>query len=78
MGGEQVRWPSSLARGPYGWPLVGTFGFTGLLILVLAAAVRDELPRSRASAVAVGLLALLRVALILPASGADVPMLHGI
>jgi hypothetical protein len=25
VGGEQVPWPSSLARGPHGWAQVGTF-----------------------------------------------------
>jgi len=45
--------------------------------LVLAAAVRDDLPRRRASAVAVGLLALLGVALILAGFRVDVPMLSG-
>jgi hypothetical protein len=40
VGGEQVPWPSSLARGPYGWTQVATFVITGLLIVVLAVAVR--------------------------------------
>ena len=59
VGGEQVPWPSSLARGPYGWAQVATFVITGLLIVVLAVAVRDQLPRRRASGFAVVLLALL-------------------
>ena len=42
VGGEQVPWPSSLARGPYGWAQVATFVITGLLIVVLAVAVRDR------------------------------------
>ena len=46
VGGEQVPWPSSLARGPYGWAQVATFVITGLLIVVLAIAVRDQLPHS--------------------------------
>lgn len=75
-GREQVPWPGSLARGPYGWVQVATFVITGLLILVLAA-VRDDLPRRRASAIAVGLLALLGVALILAAFRVHVPMLSG-
>ena len=41
VGGEQVPWPSSLARGPYGWAQVATFVITGLLIVVLAVAVRS-------------------------------------
>ena len=65
VGGEQVPWPSSLARGPYGWAQVATFVITGLLIVILAVAVRDQLPRRRASGFAVVLLALLGVALIL-------------
>ncbi|MFL6044252.1 MAG: DUF998 domain-containing protein [Propionibacteriaceae bacterium] len=77
VGGEQVPWPSSLARGPYGWVQVATFVITGLLILVLAVAARDDLPGRRASAVAVVLLALLGVALILAAFRVDVPMLSG-
>lgn len=77
VGGEQVPWPSSLAPGRYGWLQDATFVITGLLILVLAAAVRDDLPRRRASAVAVGLLALLGVALILAGFRVDVPMLSG-
>lgn len=69
VGGEQVPWPSSLARGPYGWAQVGTFATTGLLIAALAVAVRDELPHRRASSFAVVLLALLGVALLLAAFG---------
>ena len=75
VGGEQVPWPSSLARGPYGWAQVATFVITGLLIV--AVAVRDQLPRRRANCFAVGLLALLGVALILAAFRVDVPMLSG-
>jgi hypothetical protein len=77
LGGEQIPWPSSLARGPYGWVQVTTFVITGLLILILAAAVRDDLPRRRASAMGVVLLALLGVALILAGFRVDVPMLNG-
>ena len=50
VGGEQVPWPSSLARGPYGWTQAATFVVTGLLIVILAIAVRDQLPRRRAAA----------------------------
>jgi Protein of unknown function (DUF998) len=75
--GEQVPWPSSLARGPYSWAQVATFVITGLLIMVLAIAVRDQLPRKRASGFAVVLLALLGVALLLAAFRVDVPMLKG-
>jgi hypothetical protein len=28
VGGEQVPWPSSLARGPYGWAQIATFVIT--------------------------------------------------
>jgi hypothetical protein len=77
LGGGQVPWPSSLARGPYGWAQVATFLITGLLIVILAVAVRDRLPRRRASSFAVVLLAMLGVALILAASRVDVPMLSG-
>ena len=77
VGGEQVPWPSSLARGPYGWAQVATFVITGLLIVVLALAVRDELPRRRASGFAVVLLGLLGVALTLAAFRVDTPMLSG-
>jgi hypothetical protein len=77
VGGEQVPWPSSLARGPYGWAQVVTFLITGLLIVILAVAVRDQLPQRRASSFAVVLLALLGVALILAAFRVDVPMLSG-
>ena len=77
MGGGQVPWPSALARGPYGWAQVATFVVTGLLIVILAVAVRDQLPRRRASGFAVVLLALLGVALILAAFRVDTPMLTG-
>jgi hypothetical protein len=77
VGGEQVPWPSSLARGPYGWAQVVTFVITGLLIMVLAIAVRDQLPRKRASGFAGLLLGLLGVALILAALRVDAPMLKG-
>ena len=74
---EQVPWPSSLARGPYGWAQIATFAITGLLIVVLAVAIRDRLPQRRATGFAVMLLALLGVALILAAFRVDVPMLSG-
>jgi hypothetical protein len=77
VGGEQVPWPSSLARGPYGWAQIATFGITGLAIIAFAVALRDQLPRRRASRVAVVLLALLGVALILAALRVDTPMLSG-
>jgi hypothetical protein len=77
VGGEQVPWPSSLARGPYGWAQIATFVLTGLAIVALAVALRDQLPRRRASGVAVTLLALLGVALILAAFRVDTPMLSG-
>jgi hypothetical protein len=77
VGGEQVPWPSSLARGPYGWAQVATFVITGLLIVVLTVAVRDQLPHRRASGFAAILLGLLGVALILAAFRVDTPMLRG-
>jgi hypothetical protein len=77
VGGEQVPWPSWLARGPHGWAQVATFLITGLLIVILAAAVRDRLPRRRASSFAVVLLAVLGVALLLAAFRVDTPMLSG-
>ena len=77
VGGEQVPWPSSLARGPYGWAQIATFVITGLLILVLAVAVREQLPHRWASGFAVVSLALLGVALILAGFRVDVPMLTG-
>ena len=77
VGGEQVPWPSSLARGPYGWAQIATFVITGTLIVILAVAVRDQLPHRRASGFAVVLLALLGLALILAGFRVDVPMLSG-
>ena len=77
VGGQQVPWPSSLARGPYGWTQAATFVVTGLLIVILAIAVRDQLPRRRASSFAVVLLALLGVALMLAGFRVDAPMLSG-
>jgi hypothetical protein len=77
VGGEQVPWPSSLARGPYGWAQIATFAITGLLIVILAVAVRDQLPHRRASSFAVVMLTLLGVALILAGFRVDVPMLSG-
>ena len=50
---------------------------TGLLIGILGFAVRDQLPRRRASSFAVVLLVLLGVALILAAFRVDAPMLSG-
>ena len=76
VGGEQVPWPSSLARGPYGWAQVATFVITGLLIVILAVACAiscragQHVFRSRAAR-PVG------VALILAAFQVDVPMLSG-
>ena len=77
VGGGQVPWPSSLARGPYGWAQVATFVVTGLLIVILAVAVRDQLPHRRASSFAVVMLMLLGVALMLAAFRVDMPMLGG-
>jgi hypothetical protein len=77
VGGQQVPWPSSLGRGPYGWAQVATFVVTGLLIVILAVAVRDQLPHRRLSSFAVVLLALLGVALMLAAFRVDTPMLRG-
>ena len=77
VGGGQVPWPSSLARGPYGWAQVVTFVVTGLMIVILAAAVRDQLPRRRTRSFAIVLLALLGVALMLAAFSVDTPMLSG-
>lgn len=57
VGGEQVPWPSSLARGPHGWAQIATFVITGLLIVVLAVAIRDQLSQRRATGFAVMLLA---------------------
>jgi hypothetical protein len=37
FGGEQVPWPTSLARGSYGWAqMIATFVITGLLFMILA------------------------------------------
>jgi hypothetical protein len=52
---------------------VATFVVTGLLILILAVAVRDQLPRRQASSFAVVLLALLRMALMLAAFRVELP-----
>jgi uncharacterized protein DUF998 len=77
VGGEQVPWPSSLARGAYGWAQIATFLITGALILVLAVALPDQLPHRRASGFAVVLLGLLGASLMLAAFRVDVPMLSG-
>jgi Protein of unknown function (DUF998) len=77
VGGKQVPWPSSLARGPYGWVQIATFLITGALILVLAVASRDQLPSRRASGFAVVLLGLLGASMMLAAFRVDVPMLSG-
>jgi hypothetical protein len=77
VGGEQVPWPSSLGGGPYGWAQLATFVITGLLIVVLAVALRDQLPRRRARSFAVVLLAPVGVALLLAAFRVDTPMLSG-
>jgi hypothetical protein len=77
VGGEQVPWPSSLARGPHGWAQVATFVVTGLLIVLVAVAVGDQLPHRRASSFAVVMLTLLGVALMLAAFRVDAAMLSG-
>jgi Protein of unknown function (DUF998) len=77
MGGEQVPWPSSLARGPSAWAQIATFVVTGVLVVVFAVSLREALPGRRASKLAVALLGLLGVALILAAFPVDVPMLTG-
>jgi Protein of unknown function (DUF998) len=53
------------------------FLLTGLLIVILAVAVQDRLPRRRASSFAVVLLAFLGVALLLAAFRVDTLMLSG-
>jgi predicted membrane channel-forming protein YqfA (hemolysin III family) len=73
---EQVPWPSSLARRPYGWAQIATFVITGLLIVVLAVALRDQLPLRRASSSAVVMLALLGGAAA-RRFRVDTPMLSG-
>jgi hypothetical protein len=75
--GEQVPWPSSLARGPYGWAQIATFVITGLLIVILAVGGARSAAAQAASGFAVVLLALLGVALILAGFRVDVPMLSG-
>ena len=77
VGGEQVPWPSSLARGPHGWAQVATFVVTGLLIVLVAVAVGDQLPHRRASSFAVVMLTLLGVALMLAAFRVDAALLSG-
>ena len=78
VGGEQVPWPSSLARGPYGW--VGA----SCDLCRYGPADRDSGYRSTRSAAAeaggsfaVVLLALLGVALMLAGFRVDAPMLSG-
>jgi hypothetical protein len=77
VGGEEVPWPSSLARGPYAWVQVATFVITGLLVVLVAAALRGVLPRGGTGTLAVALLGLLGAALMLAAFRVDVPMLTG-
>ena len=77
VGGAEVPWPSSLARGPYAWAQIATFVITGLLVGVLAASLHERLPNRRPSQLAVALLGLLSAALMLAAFPVDVPMLTG-
>ena len=77
VGGAQVPWPSSLARGPYAWAQTATFVITGLLVGVLAVSLREGLPDRRASKLAMVLMGLLSTALILAAFPVDEPMLIG-
>ena len=77
VGGAELPWPSSLARGPYAWAQIATFVITGLLVGVLAASLREGLPNRRASQLAVALFGPLSAALILAAFPVDVPMLSG-
>jgi hypothetical protein len=77
VGGEEVPWPSSLARGPHAWEQIATFVLTGLLVVALAVSLRGALPRRRASTLAAALLGILGAALTLAAFRVDVPMLSG-
>lgn len=77
VGGEEVPWPSSLARGPHAWEQIATFVVTGLLVVLFAFSLRDNLPRRRAGSFAAALLGVLGAALMLAAFRVDVPMLRG-
>lgn len=72
-----VPWPSGLACGPYGWAQIATFAITGLLVGVLAVALRGRVPAGRAGTLAVVLLGLLGAALVLAACPVDASMLTG-
>jgi len=75
--GRKFRGRARWQPGPYGWAQIATFVITGLLIVILAVAVRGQLPRMWASGFAVVLLALVGVALILAGFRVDTPMLSG-
>ena len=77
VGGEQVPWPSSLARGPFAWAQIATFALTGFLVIVFALSLPEALPRRRSSRLAVVLVGLLGAGLGLSAFRVDVPMLTG-
>jgi Protein of unknown function (DUF998) len=77
VGGEQVPWPSALARGPHAWAQIATFVISGLLVGVLAVSLSERLPDRRTSKLAVVLMGLLGAALILAACPVDAPMLTG-
>jgi hypothetical protein len=77
VGGAQVPWPSSLARGPFGPAQIATFVIIGSLLGVLTASLRDGLPDTRASKLAMGMMGLLSAALILAEFPVDEPMLTG-
>jgi hypothetical protein len=77
VGGEEVPWPSSLARGPHAWAQIAAFVVTGLLVIAFAASLPDTLPRRRASTFAAALVGILGAALTLAAFRVDAPMLSG-
>ena len=62
--GAPLDWPSGLALGPYGWMLTLTFILCGLLIMVFAAGLRLDLPRTRLATVSIWFLVLAGIGMI--------------
>src|SRR6476659_2731069 len=71
VGGKSVPYPSCFTLGPPGWLQVGSFFFTGLLVIAFALGLRRVLPRRRLSTAGVALLTAFGAALAASSSKTD-------
>lgn len=77
IGGNDLPWPSCLALGPHGWVQVANFLAAGLLVILFARGLRQELPRGRIAAVGAALLALFGAGVMASAARVDWTSVHG-